>query len=100
MDRFSPTRKVSKKLKSTFWGGPLFPVGPVGNFGWMDHAHVTQLMGEPFYSRKEIEEWILHEHENLSKRQNCYYARQNELGKLRSKYPRHFRKVEQKYFNK
>ena len=38
--------------------------------------------GEPFYSRKEIEEWILHEHENLSKRQNCYYARQNELGKL------------------
>ena len=50
----------------------------------MNHAHVTQLMGEPFYSRKEIEEWILHEHEklNLSKRQNCYYARQNEFGKL------------------
>ena len=48
----------------------------------MDHAHVTQLMGEPFYSRKEIEEWILHEHENLSKRQNRYYVQQNELGKL------------------
>ena len=29
MDRFSPTGKVSKNW-STFWGGPLFPVRPVG----------------------------------------------------------------------
>ena len=29
MDRFGPTGKVSKN-GSTFWGGPLFPVGPVG----------------------------------------------------------------------
>ena len=29
MDRFGPTGKVSKKNGSTFWGGPLFPVGPV-----------------------------------------------------------------------
>ena len=28
MDRFGPTGKVSKNW-STFWGGPLFPVGPV-----------------------------------------------------------------------
>ena len=27
-----------KKNSSTFWGGPLFSVGPVGNFGWIDRA--------------------------------------------------------------
>ena len=27
-----------RKNWSTFWGGPLFPVGPVGKFGWMDRA--------------------------------------------------------------
>ena len=31
MDRFGPTGKVSKN-GSTFWGGPLFPVGPVRIF--------------------------------------------------------------------
>ena len=31
MDRFGPTGKVSKKrVHLNFWGGPLFPVGPVG----------------------------------------------------------------------
>ena len=29
MDRFGPTGKVSKK-RVHLWGGPLFPVGPVG----------------------------------------------------------------------
>ena len=29
MDRFGPTGKFRKK-GSTLWGGPLFPVGPVG----------------------------------------------------------------------
>ena len=34
MDRFGPTGKVSRKRP--FWGGPLFPVGPVGIlFQWI-----------------------------------------------------------------
>ena len=37
-DRCGSTRTEFRENWSTFWGGPLFPVGPVGNFGWMDCA--------------------------------------------------------------
>ena len=37
--RFRPEK--FRKNWSNFWGGPVFSVGPVGNFGWIDRARMN-----------------------------------------------------------
>ena len=58
MDRFGPTGKVSKNW-SSFWGGPLFPVGPV----WiLDEWKASLVLVSCEVSRKITRDMLRHFH--------------------------------------